>query len=117
MRRPGERPHWRRRRRAGGMPDLPLADPGRVLRRRWTGAESWRDTKLGMWAWLLQRLAALLLIVDIALHLRNPFARAVQAALLGLVLFHGLLGVRAILLFWFCDEEIWVVFVRRLANF
>jgi len=70
----------------------------RVLRRRWTGAESWRDTKLGMWAWLLQRLAALLLIVVIALHLRNPFAPAVQAALLGLVLFHGLLGVRAILL-------------------
>lgn len=70
----------------------------RVLRRRWTDAESWRATKAGMWAWLVQRLAALLLILVIALHLRNPFARAVQACLLGLVLLHGLLGVRAILL-------------------
>ena len=70
----------------------------RVLRRRWTGAESWRDTKAGMWAWLLQRLAALLLVVVIVLHLRNPFERTAQAALLGLVLLHGLLGVRAIVL-------------------
>jgi succinate dehydrogenase hydrophobic anchor subunit len=51
-----------------------------------------------MWAWLLQRVAAVLLIVVIALHLKNPFVRPVQAALLGLVLLHGLLGVRAILL-------------------
>src|SRR5712692_5709836 len=70
----------------------------RVLKRQWTQAEGWRDTKAGMWAWLLQRAAALVLIAVIALHLRNPFARAVQAALLGLVLLHGLLGVRAILL-------------------
>ena len=51
-----------------------------------------------MWAWLVQRLAALLLMVVIILHLTNPFARPVQAALLGLVLLHGLLGVRVILL-------------------
>ena len=60
--------------------------------------EGWRDTKAGMWAWLLQRLAALLLVVVIIFHLRNPFVRPVQAALLGLVLLHGLLGVRAMLL-------------------
>lgn len=51
-----------------------------------------------MWAWLLQRAAALALLAVIVLHLRNPFRRPVQAALLGLVLLHGLLGVRAILL-------------------
>ena len=34
----------------------------------------------------------------IVLHLVNPFRRGVQAALLGLVLVHALLGVRAILL-------------------
>ena len=73
--------------------------PGRrVLRRQWASSEGWRDTKAGMWAWLLQRLAAILLIVVIAAHLKNPFVRAVQAALLGLVLLHGLLGLRAILL-------------------
>lgn len=69
-----------------------------MLKRQWIGAEGWRDTKAGMWAWLLQRFAALLLLAVIVLHLRNPFVRAVQAVLLGLVLLHGLLGARAILL-------------------
>ena len=69
-----------------------------MLKRQWARSEGWRDTKLGMWAWLLQRAAAVSLIVVIALHLRNPFARPVQATLLALMLLHGLLGVRAILL-------------------
>jgi succinate dehydrogenase hydrophobic anchor subunit len=51
-----------------------------------------------MWAWLVQRAAAILLLVVIALHLVNPFRRGVQAALLGLALLHALLGVRALLL-------------------
>ena len=71
---------------------------GLTLRREWTRPEGWRDTKAGMWAWLLQRAAAVALVGVIALHLRNPFVRPVQALLLGLVLLHGLLGVRAILL-------------------
>jgi succinate dehydrogenase hydrophobic anchor subunit len=75
----------------------PVADR-RVLTRGWTRPESWRDTKAGMWAWLIQRVAAVALVAIIALHLANPFRREVQAALLGLVLVHGLLGVRAILL-------------------
>jgi succinate dehydrogenase hydrophobic anchor subunit len=69
-----------------------------VLRREWTTAEGWRDTKAGMWAWLIQRAAAVLLLVVVALHLLNPFRRPVQAALLALVLLHALLGVRALLL-------------------
>lgn len=69
-----------------------------TLRREWTSAEGWRDTKAGMWAWLLQRAAAVLLLVVIALHLVNPFRRGVQAALLGLALLHALLGVRSLLL-------------------
>jgi len=70
----------------------------RVLRRRLGSAEAWRGTKAGMWAWLIQRLAALGLLAVIALHLHNPFVRPVQAAVLALVLLHALLGVRAILL-------------------
>jgi len=70
----------------------------RVLKRQLLSAEGWRDTKLGMWAWLTQRAAAVALVLAVALHLRNPFVRPVQALLLGLVLLHGLLGVRAILL-------------------
>jgi succinate dehydrogenase hydrophobic anchor subunit len=69
----------------------------KVLKRGWD-AEGWRDTKAGMWAWLIQRAAAVLLIVVVAVHLMNPFRRGVQAVLLALVLLHGLLGVRSLLL-------------------
>jgi succinate dehydrogenase hydrophobic anchor subunit len=69
----------------------------KVLKRGW-GAEGWRDTKAGMWAWLIQRAAAILLLLVVALHLSNPFRRGVQAALLALVLLHALLGVRSLLL-------------------
>jgi len=51
-----------------------------------------------MWAWLIQRAAALALLVVITAHLVNPFRRGVQAALLALALLHALLGVRSILL-------------------
>ncbi len=70
----------------------------RVLKREWTTAEGWRDTKAGMWAWLIQRAAAVGLLVVVAVHLVNPFRRGVQATLLLLVLVHALLGVRAVLL-------------------
>ena len=70
----------------------------KTLRRRMGSAEAWRDTKTGMWAWLLQRVAAVGLLAVIALHLKNPFLRTVQAALLGLVLLHGVLGVRSIVI-------------------
>lgn len=70
----------------------------RVLRREWTTAEGWRDTKVGMWAWLIQRAAAVALLAVVAIHLVNPFRRGVQAALLALVLVHALLGVRSLLL-------------------
>jgi succinate dehydrogenase hydrophobic anchor subunit len=70
----------------------------RVLRRDWTAAPGWRGTGLGMWAWLIQRAAAVGLLVVVALHLINPFRRGVQAALLALALLHALLGVRSLLL-------------------
>jgi succinate dehydrogenase hydrophobic anchor subunit len=74
-----------------------MATGPRILRRGWN-AEGWRDTKAGMWAWLIQRAAAVLLLVVVVLHLTNPFRRGVQATLLGLVLVHALLGVRSLLL-------------------
>ncbi len=69
----------------------------KIHRRGWN-AEGWRDTKAGMWAWLIQRAAAVALLGVVAVHLLNPFRRGVQAALLALVLLHALLGVRALLL-------------------
>lgn len=77
---------------------MAMPTEGRVLRREWATREGWRGTRVGMWAWLAQRAAAVALLGVIGLHLRNPFVRGVQAALLGLVLLHALLGVRAILL-------------------
>jgi succinate dehydrogenase hydrophobic anchor subunit len=70
----------------------------KVLKREWMTVEGWRDTKAGMWAWLIQRAAAVLLVVVITLHLANPFRRGVQAALLALVLLHALLGIRSLVL-------------------
>jgi succinate dehydrogenase hydrophobic anchor subunit len=70
----------------------------RTLTRAWLRPEGWRETRAGMWAWLLQRAAALALVVVIVLHLYNPFVRPVQGLLLALVLLHGLLGLRALLL-------------------
>jgi succinate dehydrogenase hydrophobic anchor subunit len=75
-----------------------MASDPRTLRREWTTREGWRGTRAGMWAWLLQRAAAVALLGVVALHLSNPFVRPVQAALLGLVLVHALLGVRVLLL-------------------
>jgi succinate dehydrogenase hydrophobic anchor subunit len=51
-----------------------------------------------MWAWLVQRAAAVALLAVIVLHVRAPYWRTGQALLLALVLVHGLLGVRVILL-------------------
>ena len=70
----------------------------RVLRRGWVSAEGWRDTRVGMWAWLIQRAAAVLLLFVVAAHLSNPFRAGVQQLLLALLLLHALLGVRALLL-------------------
>jgi succinate dehydrogenase hydrophobic anchor subunit len=70
----------------------------KALHRDWTSRDAWRGTRAGLWAWLIQRAAALALVVVIVLHLRNPFVRPVQATLLALVLLHGLLGLRALLL-------------------
>ena len=75
-----------------------MTTPPPVLRREWTSTEGWRGTRVGMWAWLIQRAAAVGLLLVVAAHLINPFRRGVQAALLALVLLHALLGVRALLL-------------------
>ncbi|HEU4371273.1 MAG TPA: hypothetical protein VFV05_23885 [Methylomirabilota bacterium] len=75
-----------------------MSEPPRILRREWTTVEGWRGTRSGMWAWLIQRAAAIALLLVVALHLVHPFRRGVQAALLALVLLHALLGVRSVML-------------------
>lgn len=69
-----------------------------MLRRSWFLPEGWRGLALSWWAWFLQRVAALALLAAVALHVASPFRRGVQMALLALLLVHGLLGLRALVL-------------------
>ena len=55
-------------------------------------------TPLGMWAWMCQRISALLLIVMIVLHITFPYKPMLQFLLLLVVTFHASLGLRVILL-------------------
>src|SRR5207302_403657 len=97
-RRQGARRRASRDRRRPHRPEPAVNAGPKILRREWTTLEGWRDTRSGMWAWLIQRAAAILLLVVIAAHLVNPFRRGVQAALLAQALLHALLGGRALLL-------------------
>ncbi len=51
-----------------------------------------------MWAWMWQRISALLIVVLIVLHLTAPYKPVIQFLLLLVVTFHGTLGLRVILL-------------------
>ena len=46
-----------------------MSDAPRVLRRDWTTPEGWRGTTTGMWAWLIQRAAAIALLAAGALFI------------------------------------------------
>ncbi|MBM3226266.1 MAG: hypothetical protein FJZ47_21080 [Candidatus Tectomicrobia bacterium] len=52
---------------------------------------------LGMWTWLWQRVSSLFLIVLLPWHWLNPFYRPVRLAVLFLVVFHAMAGVRVML--------------------
>lgn len=52
---------------------------------------------LGLWTWLWQRLSALLLMVLLPWHWLSPFYRPVRVAVLFLVIFHAMAGIRVML--------------------
>ena len=58
----------------------------------------WRSTRVGMWAWIWQRISALAVIVFLGLHLTLTYTPAIQFLLLISVTFHAVLGLRVILL-------------------
>src|SRR3954465_1192890 len=53
---------------------------------------------VGMWAWLWQRISALLIVVFLVLHVTLPYKQAIQFLLLLTVTFPATLGLRVILL-------------------
>ena len=56
------------------------------------------NTPIGMWAWLWQRISALLIVVLLVLHIMLPYKPVIQFLLLLTVTFHATLGLRVILL-------------------
>jgi succinate dehydrogenase/fumarate reductase cytochrome b subunit len=56
------------------------------------------NTPLGMWAWLWQRISALLIVVLLVFHITMPYKPTIQFLLLLVVTFHATLGIRVILL-------------------
>lgn len=58
----------------------------------------WRATHVGMWAWVLQRISALLILAFVILHFCYPYQVLFQICLLGVATFHAVLGLRVILL-------------------
>jgi succinate dehydrogenase / fumarate reductase cytochrome b subunit len=56
------------------------------------------STPLSMWAWLWQRISALLIVVLLVLHISLPYKLPIQFLLLLTVTFHATLGLRIILL-------------------
>ena len=58
----------------------------------------WKNTPVGMWAWIWQRISALAIIFFLALHLTLTYKPIIQFLLLITVTFHAVLGLRVILL-------------------
>ena len=67
---------------------------------RWNEQDPYRrrHTPASMWAWLWQRISALLILVMLALHIWMPYKQVIQLLLLLVVTFHATLGLRVILL-------------------
>jgi succinate dehydrogenase / fumarate reductase cytochrome b subunit len=68
------------------------------LRRYELDPNRWRSTKAGMWAWLLQRISALAILLFLVLHITLTYRPFIQFCLLVTVAFHAALGLRVILL-------------------
>jgi succinate dehydrogenase / fumarate reductase cytochrome b subunit len=58
----------------------------------------WRNTQVGMWAWIWQRISALAIVFLLGLHLTLTYKPVIQFLLLATVTFHAALGLRVILL-------------------
>ncbi len=69
-----------------------------ILKRDATEGRVWRSTLPGMWAWLLQRVSAILILFFLTLHFFLPYRRPLQFLLLLVVALHASLGIRVFLI-------------------
>ncbi|HJP12836.1 MAG: hypothetical protein QF701_16555 [Nitrospinota bacterium] len=57
---------------------------------------AWRAMYPGMWAWVIQRLSAVVLLVIFPFHVLNPYNKWLRIAVLALVILHGMHGLKVI---------------------
>jgi succinate dehydrogenase/fumarate reductase cytochrome b subunit len=69
-----------------------------ILKKEAADLRAWRSTLPGMWAWLLQRVSALFILVFLTLHFFLPYRRPMQFILLLVVALHASLGIRVFLI-------------------
>jgi succinate dehydrogenase / fumarate reductase cytochrome b subunit len=69
-----------------------------TLKRDAGDPQIWRKTLPGMWAWLFQRVSAILILLFLTLHFFLPYRRPLQFLLLFVVAFHASLGIRVFLI-------------------
>jgi succinate dehydrogenase / fumarate reductase cytochrome b subunit len=69
-----------------------------ILKKEAADPGAWRSTLPGMWAWLLQRVSALFILVFLTLHFFLPYRRPMQFILLLVVALHASLGIRVFLI-------------------
>lgn len=69
-----------------------------ILKRETTDSRVWRSTLPGMWAWLIQRVSAILILLFLTLHFFLPYRRPLQFLLLLVVALHASLGIRVFLI-------------------
>src|SRR5947207_15684087 len=83
---------------AGETPAIPKAQYRRHLQWGEMDPHRRKNTPIGMWAWLWQRISALAIVVLLVLHITLPYKLVIQFLLLLTVTFHATLGLRVILL-------------------
>ena len=72
---------------------------GDIIRKReLLSLSDWRATQIGMWAWLIQRVSALIIVLFVALHLVYPYQVWIQSIMAFFVCAHAALGLRVIVL-------------------
>jgi hypothetical protein len=57
-----------------------------ILKKETLDGKVWRSTLPGMWAWLLQRVSAILILLFLVLHFFLPYRRPLQLLLLVIAL-------------------------------
>ncbi len=69
-----------------------------ILKREASEGKIWRSTLPGMWAWLIQRVSAILILLFLTLHFFLPYRRPLQFFLLLVLAVHASLGIRVLLI-------------------